>query len=259
MMQTHHNNHNDTTAQATQPNNEQQPQAPVLLGDCARALVAAGLTSDQAGHLPYARLIELTKLPTLVAVAHHFLVTLIAVVPPVVVVEEEAPPPLPFELNVKWLLTMYLIVLHPTKVFARRQNASERALSAAAAPLLDTFSALVVFIASATADDDDHHQLPLELTAPLLRQLGEFKTAFAVWKAIDTPRLVGRLCYSLASLRQARATAAIENKNEVCLQIDVLVAQIRRTLASLQGGVEALALLDHDDAHDDHDAAPQAA
>jgi hypothetical protein len=286
MQTTNTTNSTNTTTNNSQPEEQQQAllmgeggggAPPPLIEDCARVLVAAGLTSNQAPLLSFETLLEMIKLPTLVTVAGHFLTglaALAAAVAPAASQQAESSPLLLLDssssselrLNVKCLLTVYLIVLHPSQVFARQQqNTPERvALSAAAAPLLDTLSALVVRIASSaayattTADDENdnnnnnnrHQQqgLSLELTAALLlRQFGAFKTAFAVWKAIDAPRLVFRLVFSLVSLRHARAAAATDNNEEVCLQIDALAAQIRGKLAPfLQRGDaddEALRLL----------------
>jgi hypothetical protein len=251
-MQTDNNNTNN--------NNTEQPEeeAPATIGDCARALVAAGLTPDQAPLLTFQTLLGTLRIRSLVVVAGR----LFAAFTTMANVRHHGgvfSPPL--ELHTRTLLTAYLIYGHPVPIFERPTGPLEQVLRDATAVFLHTFGRLLLATA---AEQPQLPLLPFELTAELLPQMAAFEAAHAAWTAVDVPRLVSRMHFNLVGLAQARAVAFANNDMELCAAIDTTITEVRGKLVRLAGGPEALAALDagllpplFDDNNDTDDATTQ--
>ena len=251
MSTDNNHNHNNNT---TQPQQQQPLLAPAqALGECARLLVAARLAPAQAALLSHATLLATLTERGLVTVAKFYFGGLVALAERRHAASADAPS---FAVNARKLLSMYLIVLHPTQIFggdggdgSPEDTAVNAALLAAATALLRTFGALLLAsTTTATVGEAElaveEEQLPLELTAPLLPQLRAYDAAYAAFQALDEPRFVRRLHTLLVHMINARMVAEMENDVATRLQIDVQMAHHRGLLSRVTGGDVALAALD---------------
>ena len=204
------------------PADEPSPDGQASLKDCVELFLRDGMTTETAKETLFENLVATLKNPEVIKLAKSCFSKIHRVL-----VETHGPFDVSFpgdRVNVRVVLSVYLVVCYPTKVFEFMGDL-EKNLFQAGSDFMLVCDALFACISSG-------REIKLPMAKEYLKCLEKYIMCFVVWKIPDEEKLAKRIMHALTALTKSLADLP-KDEPDISRLKSVLIAQIQQMTTKL--------------------------